>query len=511
MGAVGILRALLRLSRAVAVLLGASACLLDKTGYIALEAEDGTGGGHGAGGAGGGGAGGASATSTTSSSTSATLTATTSSGGGSGGMGGSSSAAPACWDGVQNQSESDVDCGGPCTPCGFGRACADDADCTVVCESGRCVPAPVAVWALQPTAHAPSQRYLPRLSYDANRKRTVLFGGFETQDIAPVDTWEYDGVDWTVVPTAIMPGRILHMMAYDTNRGVTVVFGGISPQGYAFPETYEYKGIGWSTPMPSISPKPRWAGAMAFDAKRNEMVLFGGMDSAMAYDETWVYDGVAWKQRTPQHRPSPRISAAMTYDAARHVLVLFGGSFPGTPAISLNETWTWDGSDWTLAQAATAPAPRSEAALTFDPIRSRAVLFGGSNALGLFADTWEWDGATWTLIAPTMPGPAASYGNPLVFDLARRRAFFYESWTGVGFPARSWDYYALATPCAQLSECGSGACVDGLCCEEECGGTCAACNLPKTPGRCAPIVGADDLDTCADDKTCDSGGQCVPK
>ena len=42
--------------------------------------------------------------------------------------------APTCEDSLHNGAETDVDCGGPCSPCGEGLSCATDADC----ESGTC-------------------------------------------------------------------------------------------------------------------------------------------------------------------------------------------------------------------------------------------------------------------------------------------------------------------------------------------------------------------------------------
>jgi len=52
--------------------------------------------------------------------------------------------AATCTDGMQNQGESDIDCGGPCNPCSRGKMCNQDADCqTLNCDSGVCD------WALQ--------------------------------------------------------------------------------------------------------------------------------------------------------------------------------------------------------------------------------------------------------------------------------------------------------------------------------------------------------------------------
>ena len=44
------------------------------------------------------------------------------------------SASPSCDDGARNGDETDVDCGGSCTPCAEGQSCSQDTDC----QSGEC-------------------------------------------------------------------------------------------------------------------------------------------------------------------------------------------------------------------------------------------------------------------------------------------------------------------------------------------------------------------------------------
>ena len=49
-------------------------------------------------------------------------------------------AAQTCDDGIQNQDETDVDCGGTCDPCATGAQCNDDDDCeSGACSNGTCV------------------------------------------------------------------------------------------------------------------------------------------------------------------------------------------------------------------------------------------------------------------------------------------------------------------------------------------------------------------------------------
>jgi hypothetical protein len=78
----------------------------------------------------------------------------------------------------------------------------------------------------------------------------------------------------------------------------------------------------------------------------------------------------------------------MAYDAALGQAVLFGGSNGGgTP---LNDTWVWDGTNWTQADPANSPSGRVWADMAYDPQQSRVVLFGGLN-LDFFNDTWVYE------------------------------------------------------------------------------------------------------------------------
>lgn len=65
-------------------------------------------------------------------------------GGGTGGSGGTGGdpLAPSCSDGMKNGGESDLDCGGNCSPCRAGLTCLLDADCySRQCEASTCAPA----------------------------------------------------------------------------------------------------------------------------------------------------------------------------------------------------------------------------------------------------------------------------------------------------------------------------------------------------------------------------------
>jgi hypothetical protein len=57
---------------------------------------------------------------------------------------------------------------------------------------------------------------------------------------------------------------------------------------------------------------------------------------------------------------------------------------------------------------------------------------------------------------------------------------------GPGGPALA----ALGQSCARAADCGSGFCVDGVCCSGACTGICEFCAAEGSTGRCTPVAGA---------------------
>src|ERR1035438_8065688 len=53
-----------------------------------------------------------------------------------------------------------------------------------------------------------------------------------------------------------------------------------------------------------------------------------------------------WTRQIPQNFPPERSGHAMAYDSVNGQVVLFGGSNGGSADV-LNDTWVWDGANWT--------------------------------------------------------------------------------------------------------------------------------------------------------------------
>ncbi len=296
-----------------------------------------------------------------------------------------------------------------------------------------------------PDAESPSPRNSHALSYDAARQRVVLFGGRSEDDDELQDTWEWDGASWSEAATSAgaPPARRAHALAYDAAREQVVLFGGLGEGDDELSDTWTWDGAAWTDVTPDEgSPAARQGHALAYDAVRERVVLFGGIAEPLNFfGDTWTWDGETWEEVTPPSgSPEARESHALTYDDLRERVVLFGGS--DEPLNLLNDTWEWDGSEWSqIEPAGQSPEARGLHALTYDPTRSRVVLFGGlpdDLLLRRLDDTWEWDGAAWTESEPDLAAPAARSGHALAYEGASRRVLLFGGYDGSDRFADTW-------------------------------------------------------------------------
>jgi uncharacterized protein (TIGR03437 family) len=216
-------------------------------------------------------------------------------------------------------------------------------------------------------------------------------------------------------------------MAYDSAHGQVVLFGGSSGSAtVVLNDTWVWDGSNWTQKSPQASPPSRSGLAMAYDSVHNQVVLFGGTIPPLVkvFGDTWTWDGANWTQESPQTLPSPRIYSAMAYDSAHDQVVLFGGFEYRTNGATyeidfLNDTWLWDGSNWTQASPQTSPSGRDGIAMAYDSAHSQVVLFGGGVATNNLmpvpgADTWIWSGGALVASVAAVVNGASFVGGGVV-------------------------------------------------------------------------------------------------
>ena len=167
-----------------------------------------------------------------------------------------------------------------------------------------------------------------------------------------------------------------------------------------------------STPGPN-----RWDPSWTFLPATCRGLAFGGIYSDGYHSETLLFDPVfgSWEQLTFQlsKRPSNRAGAGLSYDSVRSRAVLFGGH---NGAGALRDTWTFDPvvKKWTKAigncKANVCPPARTLQGQVFSTVLGKTVVFGGLGGTRLqvsLNDVWVFDG-TWSQVSTTNAPPARS-------------------------------------------------------------------------------------------------------
>ncbi|HLQ37292.1 MAG TPA: kelch repeat-containing protein [Planctomycetota bacterium] len=304
-------------------------------------------------------------------------------------------------------------------------------------------------WFRLDSASAPPANAGMVMAADLQRQRTVLV----VTDATPVQTWEWDGSSWTQRTPATAPpsGSTLGAgMAYDLARGRCVLFTVLAG---ASAQTWEWDGTNWAQVITAQDPGLRFGFRLAHDISRSRTVLFGGEDGSRqhnGFNDTWEYDGTNWTLVSTPASPTPRAEFTMIWTGAG--MLLFGGRLG--PNL-FTDTWTYDGVSWTAQNPATPPPPQVEPQMALDDISGNAVLFTAHDTgSGAVPETWQWDGSNWTQTA-TLPAPPVremhgiaddAHGQLLLFG-GYNAAFsglggaaFNDTWR---FDGRRWQ---LATP-----------------------------------------------------------------
>jgi hypothetical protein len=138
----------------------------------------------------------------------------------------------------------------------------------------------------------------------------------------------------------------------------------------------------------------RSGAAMAYDRDHHQMVLFGGQGAGGLLNDTWTWDGTQWHQQHPSASPGSRSDAVMAWDPASHRLILTGGMGSTTsgnpnhicPMLGLPEPATVPN------MGPTATSGRGKANIV--PPSGVPVPCGPS--IEPLRETWSWDGSNWT-------------------------------------------------------------------------------------------------------------------
>jgi N-acetylneuraminic acid mutarotase len=293
------------------------------------------------------------------------------------------------------------------------------------------------------------------MAYDSQSDRMILFVGkyFYGNNSPPYEpageTWSYDfNTDtWTNMEPQETPFNLdVPRMVYDTESDRVVLFGGMDVEsqlewwvpggGRSFPLTwdndtwsYDLETNIWTRLEPQGDQPPgQWFHTMVYDSDSDRVFAFEGFGQQSGEvrglmgslgDVIWAYDLNAntWEKLSPATTPPARAQSAMAYDPVSEQTILFGGyylrwNYLGSGEAEIGEenrfddTWAfdYDSNAWTELEQAESPIARNGHAMVYCTSSGNIVLFGGWDGLNeqMTNDTWIFDPSmsTWTEITP---------------------------------------------------------------------------------------------------------------
>jgi hypothetical protein len=253
-------------------------------------------------------------------------------------------------------------------------------------------------WTQQQTLVAPPARTASSMGFDKRIKKLVMFGGFDgksTESGYLQDTWLWNGATstWTQAKMKSSPPRASGPMLFtDPQSGEAMMFGGYDrfKKVPAFSATWRWTGKTWQKLDPGTVPYPRGWGIAVLDPVRKNVVVTGGNGDTIRTDNTWTWDGNNWTLQVPATQIQALTSAGATFDMDSQLVIVFGG-FDGNTS---NQTWSWTGTNWVQLTPARSPSVRDGLGMDYYPKRHEVVMFGGEVSEGgqLLGDTWKWTG-----------------------------------------------------------------------------------------------------------------------
>jgi hypothetical protein len=148
---------------------------------------------------------------------------------------------------------------------------------------------------------------------------------------------------------------------------------------------WQWSGSDWHQLHPSQVPSARSIAAVGVNNDDRQIVLYGGLADVNPLN-TWTYDGTTWTLQSPSTLPLTVYGASAAYEPNLGNVVLFGG---GDGGVDQDRTWAWTGTDWNQLLPTVSPPAREGAGMVYAKALGHIILFGGQTNERSLGDTWE--------------------------------------------------------------------------------------------------------------------------
>ena len=346
----------------------------------------------------------------------------------------------------------------------------------------------------------------PRRNFTATRLldgRVLVVGGYNTsgsQYLASAELYDPASGTWSSAGS-LFTARYRHTATL-LSDGRVLVAGGENTNYLSLVELYTPappSGAGSWASGPSLpSARARHTATLIADGA---VLVSGGESSSGDLDAATIYDPAtnAWLP-----------AASMAGARSLHTSTLLPDGDVLVAGTSANaERYRVATNTWiSVGPMPYNPTTRSHATAA---LPSGAALVTGGQASTTGAALFYPESDTWAMAPPMLAQRVDHVAVPLIDG---RVLLAGGTDTTAGAPPKSsaevWDGAALGAPCGAADECRSAYCVDGICCDGPCSGTCESCTMAAgapADGVCALLSGdpCDDGDACTVNDACLAG------
>jgi len=415
-------------------------------------------------------------------------------------------------------------------------------------------------WSLVQSDVRPPSRVYGAMAYDPVRKSLILHGGQDANAIYSYtvldDTWEWNSGTrkWSqLFPTASPGPQGSPGMVTDSGRGKVLLLG-LSENNIFMVWEWDGSEATWTnrTPVPgTVTPDLNAdLNGLTFDDGRQKMFVFQGLSTWQGTTSNsvfWEWDpvsaGWAFRDSGDFIDFSSDYFPIFAYDSLRRRQVVAPKTDATVPTTTF-KTCELDtkGPTWYMRALSTGPNLLSMSGMVFDSQRGVIVLFGSSpNSGANGSETWEYkvtnlgngEGCTAATASNCASGfcvdgvccaIAACSGACQSCAVAGHEGTCAQVTAGTEISGSCPNGQACTasggcnakngTACSSASACASGFCVDGVCCDSACDGTCVSCSQANRAGKCSPhTAGSDPQNQCGLGSgtcrsTCNGAGAC---
>ena len=314
----------------------------------------------------------------------------------------------------------------------------------------------------------------PPACYGHTASRNLIVGGVDDSGNYLQEFWtvsgSYENFAWR--PSKEMGPPPHRNAAMATSTTMSVLFGG-RYESNILNTTWLYQDNAWSQ-LKTDGPTPEGRFQHAMIDTIQGTFLYGGLggltlELAEDRDDTWLFNGTDWIELDSVHSPGARHGHQLARNQVNNQVILHGGYRKvNERIITLDDTWIWNGNDWTLIDQGSGPGG-SGFGLGFSTKLDGFIAVRNGNAWLLRGNSWSDLEIKPTIPSGTHPGFGAKYLSG-VNDI--------EAIGGIDQP---WRWFMLRTDRLFAEDCNEDGIDDAT---QLANGTLADCNLDGIPDVC---------------------------